>query len=96
MASELFISAASAWEVAIKVGIGKLDVSCGDVVAGINGSGFVELPVLSSHVALAAELPRHRRDPFDRLLVAQAMSEPARLLTADSALQRCTELVDVV
>jgi PIN domain nuclease of toxin-antitoxin system len=72
-ADEVFVSAASIWEIAIKVGIGKLDTNIDDVVAGIEASGFEELPVLSRHAVLVASLPAVHRDPFDRLLVAQAM-----------------------
>ncbi len=58
-------------------------------------AGFTELPVRAS-VAMVATLPMHHRDPFDRLLVAQAMSEPARLLTMDAKLQPYSELVTLV
>lgn len=55
--------------------------------------GFSELPVFAAAAAGVAKLPVHHRDPFDRLLVAQALSEPARLLTADPTLVPYTELV---
>lgn len=92
----VFVSAASIWEVAIKIGIGKLSARCDDVIAGIDASGFVELPVLSRHGALVSTMPHHHRDPFDRLLLAQAMAEPMRLMTADAALRRYSELVELV
>ena len=92
-ADEVFISAASIWEASIKAGIGKLQVAPDDLVAGIAASGFTELPVLSRHAAAVSTLPPHHRDPFDRLLIAQAMQEPMRLLTADGLLRRYSDSV---
>lgn len=92
----VLVSAASIWEAAIKAGLGKLTVAPEDLVAGINGSGFEELPVTASHAARIAKLPSHHRDPFDRLLVAQALDEPLHLLTADAALRRYSELVTLI
>jgi len=95
-AEEVFVSAASIWEAALKTGLGKLHAALEGLVAGIGGSGFVELPVSARHAARVATLPPHHRDPFDRLLVAQAIHEPLRLLTADAALKRYSELVVTV
>jgi PIN domain nuclease of toxin-antitoxin system len=95
-AERVFVSAASVWEAAIKQAIGKLAAAPDDLVAGIEGSGFIELPVTAAHGARVAGLPELHRDPFDRLLVAQAMHEPLHLLTADTALQRYSELVLLV
>jgi PIN domain nuclease of toxin-antitoxin system len=90
------VSAASIWEATINIGIGTLKVNPDDLVSGIDGSGFVELPILARHAAGIAALPNHHRDPFDRLLIAQAISEPLRLLTADKTLTLYTELAEVV
>ena len=95
-ADEVFVSAASIWEAAIKAGIGKLNAATSDLVAGIRASGFAELPVAASHAARVAALPAHHRDPFDRLLVAQAIHEPLRLLTADVMLKRYSDLVVLI
>jgi PIN domain nuclease of toxin-antitoxin system len=95
-AQEVFVSAASIWEAAIKAGLGKLQAAPADLVAGIGASGFVELPVSASHAARVMTLPEYHRDPFDRLLIAQAMHEPLHLLTADAALRRYSELVVIV
>ena len=81
---------------AVKVAIGKLDAVPGDLVAGIGASGFAELPVSARHAARVVTLPKHHRDPFDRVLVAQAIHEPLHLLTADAALRRYSELVVTV
>ena len=92
----VFVSAASIWEAAIKVGLGRLAVSMDDLLQGIEGSGFLELPITARQSALVLQLPSHHRDPFDRLLIAQAIHEPLRLLTADSSLQPYSDLVELV
>ena len=92
-AEAVFVSAASIWEAAIKSGLGKLTADIDSVVSGISASGFDELPVSARHAASVRLLPAHHRDPFDRLLVAQALSEPLRLLTADAALEGYSDLV---
>jgi PIN domain nuclease of toxin-antitoxin system len=92
-AETVFISSASLWESAIKSGIGKLDVNQEELVSGIRESGFEELPVRSEHTVWLLRLDNHHQDPFDRMLLAQALSEPLHLLTADSILARYSELV---
>lgn len=94
-AEEVFVSAASIWEATIKIGIGRLQAASAGLVAGIAASGFVELPVSATQAAAVSALPAHHRDPFDRLLIAQAVSEPMRLLTADALLKRYSELVEL-
>lgn len=95
-ASEVYISSASIWEASIKVSIGKLEVDVNQLVAEIANSGFLELPVSAKHAAMVALLPDIHRDPFDRILVAQALCEPLRLLTADSLLSGYSELVEPI
>ncbi len=92
-AEEVFVSSASIWEVAIKVRLGKMNADPQELFDQIERNGFQELPVLSRHALLVAKLPMHHTDPFDRLLVAQAMSEPLHLLTADPQLRQYSELV---
>jgi PIN domain nuclease of toxin-antitoxin system len=94
-AERVFVSAASIWEAAIKKAIGKLSGDPDELAASIEPSGFVELAVTAAHAARVARLPRIHDDPFDRLLVAQAMHEPLRLITADRLLARYSELVHV-
>ena len=96
IADIVFISAASIWEASIKIKQGKLLASTDDLIAGIISSGFIELPISATHGALAANLPEHHRDPFDRMLIAQAMAEPLKLLTADVLLRQYSELVEVI
>lgn len=95
-AEQIFVSAASIWEIAIKARLGKLNGDPQRLAQAIEDSGFIELPVRALHAARVAQLPLHHHDPFDRLLVAQAISEPLLLLTADEALAQYGELVKVV
>jgi PIN domain nuclease of toxin-antitoxin system len=95
-AEQIYVSAASIWEIAIKARLGKIEASAVDVVEAIAESGFLELPVRALHAVGVAELPLHHTDPFDRLLVSQAMAEPLRLLTADSVLRQYGDLVTLV
>lgn len=95
-ADEVFVSAASIWEVAIKAGLGKLDGDVNLLVSEIESSGFIELPVRIAHTAMVRKLPDIHRDPFDRLLIAQAMSEPLHLMTADNSLAAYSDLVITV
>lgn len=94
--TEVFISVASLWEIAIKSGLGRLETNVSDIRKAIEDSGFVELPVMGHHTEQLARLALLHRDPFDRLLVAQAISEPMHLLTADKILLDYSELVELV
>ena len=93
--NDVLFSAASAWEMAIKAALGRVDfgVLPGRIIAAARESGFVELPVTAAAALKVGSLPHHHRDPFDRLLVAQAVMEPAMLYTADTQLQIYSELV---
>jgi PIN domain nuclease of toxin-antitoxin system len=89
-ASELLLSAASSWEIAIKYELGKLPLPeppARYVPARMQASGITSLPVEHAHALHVAELPGHHRDPFDRLLVSQAILEKLVLLTADPQLE---------
>jgi PIN domain nuclease of toxin-antitoxin system len=92
-AERTYVSSASIWEVAIKARLGKIKADPRELFDQIEVNGFLELPVSSRHAVLVAELPMHHADPFDRLLIAQAMSEPLHLLTADAQLRQYSELV---
>ncbi len=95
-AEAIFVSAASIWEIAIKVRIGKMNADPVRIAQLLEAAGFRELPVFAKHTALVANLPLLHGDPFDRLLVAQAIEEPMQLLTADSQLRQYSELVILV
>ena len=73
-------------EIAIKAGLGKIEVEVAELTRQLYLAGFQELPVTWQHTLKVGSLPNHHKDPFDRLLIAQALSEPLRLLTADRQL----------
>ena len=94
--SEVFASAASIWEISIKCALGKLEANPAEVMSGIEPAGFTHLPIIGEHAAKVVELPPVHKDPFDRLLVAQAWVEPMILLTDDAALDAYGDFVEVV
>ena len=85
VADIVWVSAASGWEVAIKSALGRLRVD-EPIAVTVAADDFTELPVTLAHAARLEALPTHHADPFDRMLVAQAMVEGATLVTRDSAL----------
>ena len=95
-ADEVYISSVVLWELAIKVGLGKLKLDLAALDRQLEGSALMPLPITWAHTATLRQLPGHHRDPFDRMLVAQAISEPMHLLTHDAALAAYTPLVTVV
>jgi PIN domain nuclease of toxin-antitoxin system len=85
--NEIFLSAASTWEMAIKIAIGKLTLTLPldlFVLSQISQYGFTPLRITYDHTYRVGSLPQHHRDPFDRLLIAQAMTENLVLLTGDA------------
>ena len=95
-AEAVYVSAATIWEIAIKAQLGKIDADPDALVAAIDQSGFIALPVQAKHAAGVTRLLPLHKDPFDRLLIAQAIAEPLRLLTADATLVPYSELVTLV
>jgi PIN domain nuclease of toxin-antitoxin system len=89
--NELLLSAASSWEIAIKYALGKLPLPTAPheyVPSRMQASGTDALPITHTHALSVASLPTHHRDPFDRLLVAQAQTESLPILTADPQIGR--------
>lgn len=84
--NELFFSVASLWEIVIKCGLGREDFKVDPRILrrGLLDNGYSELPILSEHAVAVGALPSIHKDPFDRLLVAQAIVEGITLLTADA------------
>ena len=83
----IFISAASAWEVAVKHRLGRLpdaDAIALDIAGAIADQGFEGLPITIDDAARAGALPGHHRDPFDRMLIAQALSRNLVLVSIDT------------
>lgn len=85
--NEVFVSSASAWEIAVKRASGKLEAPF-DVARALELNHFIVLPIGVDHAIAAGELPLHHKDPFDRMLVAQAQLESLTLLTHDVEISR--------
>ena len=83
----VYVSAAVAWEIAIKRSLGKLDAPS-DLEAAMAANRFLPLPVSISHALAVESLPDHHRDPFDRLLIAQAHHEGFKLISRDPHVPR--------
>ena len=88
--STIWISAATIWEIAIKHALGKrgMPVSGTDALGYFKESGYRILPIKAEHACAVETLPALHADPFDRILIAQALTEPMRLLTHDATLAR--------
>jgi len=95
-AQKVCVSAASIWEISIKAALGKIAADPTELIAAIHDAGFVSLPIRVEHAAQVKSLTLHHADPFDRMLVAQAMQEPLHLLTADRLLVAYSPLVLLV
>ena len=80
--SVVYVSAASAWEIAIKRSLGKLEAP-EELDEALAANAFAPLPITIGHALAAGRLPNHHQDPFDRMLVAQAMAEGLTLVTRD-------------
>ena len=96
--NEVVVSAASVWEIAIKHGLAKknMPVSGSEAKSWFAQAGYTLLPVTAEHAALVEELPAHHADPFDRMLVAQALAEPLRLVTSDPMVARFSDTTILV
>jgi PIN domain nuclease of toxin-antitoxin system len=85
--NDLYLSVASAWEIAIKEAVGKLSLGA-SIAYAIDTAGVELLPISLSHIERTKQLPLLHRDPFDRMLVAQAIEEELQLITIDRDLSR--------
>ena len=94
----IWISVASIWEISIKhsLGRGEMPVSGKDAIRYFRDAGYQFLAIEPEHAAAIETLPKHHQDPFDRLLVAQALVEPMRLLTHDSNVARYGDTIVLV
>ena len=95
-AEAVHVSSVSLWEIAIKSALGKLRVDQDELDAQLDKIGFTPLPVTWAHTRALRKLPPLHGDPFDRMLIAQALSEPLHLLTHDRALAPYGELIMLV
>lgn len=81
--NEVFVSSASVWEISIKKALGKLSAPA-DLLLQITAAAFEPLPIAFTHADTAGSLPAHHRDPFDRMLIAQAQEERLTVVTKDT------------
>lgn len=88
--NDIVVSAASIWEISIKHGLarGNMPISGEEALQYFRNAGYQLLPISADHAALVENLPPHHADPFDRILLAQAIHEPIRLLTHDTLMAR--------
>jgi PIN domain nuclease of toxin-antitoxin system len=86
-AGDVYVSAASAWEVAIKASLGKIEARA-SIAKAILDYGFMPLAISLEHADAVRALPLHHRDPFDRILVAQAMTDGLTLVSKDPVMER--------
>lgn len=95
-AADVYVSAASIWEISIKSKLGKLQADSDEILAAIEPAGFTLLPITGDHAAKVAHLPSLHKDPFDRMLAAQCLVEPMILFTNDATLTRYGPFVTLV
>jgi PIN domain nuclease of toxin-antitoxin system len=99
-ANEVFVSVASVWEIAIKHGLPiprrKISISSEEAVALFRQVGFTLLPISADHATAVETLPPIHGDPFDRLIVAQALTQPLVLLTRDTLVARYSDTIRTV
>ena len=95
-AESVFVSSVSMWEATIKVALGKLPLDPARLESQLLAAGVQPLPLTWAHARALHGLPMLHRDPFDRMLVVQAMTEPLHLLTHDAALAAYSDLVILV
>lgn len=86
--NDVLVSSASLWEIAIKTALGRLEIELDDLENAIARNGFRSLPIGFRHALTAGRLPNVHRDPFDRMLVAQASVEELRIVSHDRMFQR--------
>ena len=94
--TQVFISVISWWEIAIKSRAGKLPFTVSQIEAFVSGYDFYEMPLYKKPLNTYLELPHLHKDPFDHMLLAQAISYPMRFITGDSVLAKYSSLVVVV
>ena len=95
--NELFFSPASIWEVVIKRGLNRSDfqINPNDLYCGLLNNGYNELTITSNHALLIAHMPPYHKDPFDRILIAQAMAEGLTLLSSDETVSQYSPVIFV-
>jgi PIN domain nuclease of toxin-antitoxin system len=88
----IFVSAASAWEISVKKMLGKLDAP-NDLPDALATNNFLDLPITIGHTQYLYQLPTHHNDPFDRIMIAQALAEELKFMTRDNQIRRYAGLI---
>lgn len=96
--NEIYVSAASIWEISIKHGLGrgKMPISGSEAAEFFAQAGYLTLDITAEHAVLVENLPAHHADPFDRILIAQALYEPMHLLTHDKTIAAYSDTIILV
>ena len=94
--AEVYISTVSYWELAIKVRTGKLEININELRQFARNHAFIELPITGDYAQAYLDLPDYHKDPFDHMLIAQAITCPMRLITSDNLLAKYSSLVMVI
>ena len=87
--NDVLVSVVSLWEIVVKQRVGKLEADIEEIVEAVGREGFACLDISTAHLLTLAELPMHHRDPFDHLLIAQALAEDVTFLSNDRNAARC-------
>ena len=94
--NDIFVSHVSLWEIQIKVMTGKIQVDLSRLIAQLSQNNFIQLTSHTDHILQLAKLPPYHQDPFDRMLIAQALSEPLKLVTHDKYVSMYSESIILV
>ena len=94
--NDVYISHISLWEIQIKIMTGKLRADLDAILKQLPENNFIELPSRTNHIIALSQLPMHHQDPFDRMLIAQAISEPLHLITHDKNVALYSDLILLV
>jgi len=94
--NQIWVSVASIWELSIKYALKKIEIDLPGLESVLEKSDFALLPVMFRHAVQVSELPHYHGDPFDRMLIAQAIAETAHLLTNDSQLSKYGQTVMLI
>ena len=94
--TDIYVSHSSLWEIQIKVMTGKLNAELEIIIQQLTKNNFKQLPSHANHFLALAKLPQHHQDPFDRMLISQALSEPLHLITHDKTVSLYSKSIILV
>jgi len=94
--NDIYVSHVSLWEIQIKIMTGKLNANVETLIQQLSENNFQQFPIHTNHILALAKLPPHHQDPFDRMLVSQAINEPLHLITHDKKISLYSESIILV